>query len=417
MYKISTYSLFKFSLLLLFLQSMFAWFLMGKYIAVFISYFPILTAYLFCVYPSGIIREGIFQIKKSTIICVFLLIIIQLYFVRELKVTSLILALSRITVISIVLLLSDQIKIDLFRFFTKSFAIILSASLFVWILFLLQVSLPHTLVKDNLGSYLNYYFFIILLPTSDFLIPRFSSVFPEPGYLGMISAFLLIANRFELKRKEILIISVSIIFSFSLAAFVVLGFALFMFFAFNSRRPLQYVIIVSFVLFLFYYLSSHINAGDNVVYNYIFKRLEYVNGRIAGFNRFSKDLSIYFQKFMNSNDRYFGLGEVAFRKMIWEGGNAGYKVFLLQYGIFGTLVVSLFYISMVLSYNSKMAWILLTACILIFFQAAYPLLECQLFIFITAIATLRSTKNKYFKISKLILYRRKKALDIESLSS
>lgn len=383
------YILFKFSLLLLLLQSIFAWFLWETFI--FTIIFAFMATFIF--YFTS---KGCFSFNRSNVIPIVLLVIVQLYVVKGMNTNALIAALLRIIIFSAVLLLNDRIKIDLFHFFTKAFAILLSVSLFGWILFLLGVPLPNNPTDFNNGLYYfnNYYFFLLEISSIGVLIPRYSSVFLEPSYLGMIASFLFIANRFELKRKAVLIIFIAILFTFSLAAYIVLLISASGYIILCSKKPIRNFMIFGLFLFSIYFYFSNLNNGDNLVNNLIFERLKYENGDLAGNNRFSPDLDVYLQQSMKTNDKYWGIGAAKFRQMTWEGGNAGYKVYLLQYGIVGTLLVFLFYISMFLSNKSKLAWILLIAYVLIFLQAAYPLMECQLLIFITAIPTLKSIINK-----------------------
>ena len=374
------YNLFKLSVLLLFLQSMFAWFLWGQ----------IVLAIVLCLFLTFIFAftssESIFSIKKSNLPPIFLIFVIQVYVVRDQNTNALIAAFLRIIIISTILLLNDKIKIDLFRFLTKSFAILLSISLFAWILFLLDISLPYFETSFNDEQYIfdNYYFFLynhvdMILP-----IPRFSSVFLEPGQLGMITSFFLCGNRFDLKRKEILVIFIATIFTFSLAAYLLLLISASVYLTIYSKKPFRNFILWGLFLFLFYSFFSTYNNGDNVVNNLIFERLQSDNGKVAGDNRFSVEMDFYFNRFVNSEDITFGNGSEGYNKLSL-GANAGYKVFFIQYGIVGTVLIFLFYLSVVISKPTKTAWILLLVYILCFLQAAYPLWECELILFITAI--------------------------------
>jgi len=395
MFKIKSYSLFKFSFLLIFLESMFAWFLWGKYLLVFALIFPILATFLL-----SFSFNKFFQFTDTKIITFILLIIVQLYAVREFQISFLILSITRICILSIVLFSNDQIKRDLINYFTKGFAILVSISLLGWILFLLGVPLPNKPIYLSEDYYFdNYYFFITQISqirqiSFIDILPRFSSVFLEPGYLGMISTFLVIANRFDLKRKAVLIIFIGVVFSFSLAAYIVLIISFFFWLVINSKRPIQNILFLSMFLLLIYYFFIKFNAGENAFNNYIIKRLIYDNGQISGYNRFTIDLDSFYQHFLSTDKKYFGFGIVEFGKMTWSsGGNAGYKVYILQHGIVGALLIFLFYISMVWNIKSKLVWILLIAYFLFFLQASYPLMECELLIFITAIPLLKSIKK------------------------
>lgn len=224
-------------------------------------------------------------------------------------------------------------------------------------------------------------------------VPRFSSIFLEPGQLGMMTSFFLCANRFELKRKEVLVIFVATVFTFSLAAYVLLLISASVYLTLYSKKPIRNFILWGSFLLLFYSFFSNYNNGDNVINSYILERLQSDNGKIAGDNRFSEEMDFYFKRFINSNDFALGIGSVQYEKL-FLGANAGYKVFLIQYGIFGTLLIFLFYLMVVLGKPTKMAWILFLVYILCFLQAAYPLWECELILFITAIPFFKFNNQK-----------------------
>ena len=391
------YNLFKWGVLLLFLQSMFIWFLWDQQIL-----FIIICLFLTLIFFYNR-KQSVFSIKRANIIPVLLILVIQIYVVRDQNINGLILALIKTILISSFIILNDKIKIYLFRFLTKSIAVIMAISVFAWILYLLDVPLPYFEISFNENQYTfdNYYFFLhnhidMLLP-----YPRFSSVFLEPGQLGMILSFLLLSNRFELKRKEILIIFISLLFTFSLAAYVMLFISATVYLISLSKKPFRNFIIWGSFLFLIYSFSNNYKNGENLVNLFVFERLQIDNGKLAGDNRNSEDLDVYFKKFVNSADFSTGLGKEKYIEL-YLGSNAGYKVFILQYGIIGTFLVLLFYLFIVLGKSTKMAWILFLVYILCFIQAAYPLWDCQLILFITAIPFFKSHNLKIKYINKKI---------------
>jgi len=285
--------------------------------------------------------------------------------------------------------LSEKSKFEIFEFLTKAISIILGISLFGWILYLLSVPLPYFSIDNSYGPYINYLFFIVYDESNYFsIIPRFSSIFLEPGYLGMITSLIIISHQFRLNRNSLKILFATTIFSFSLAAFLVLFLTYLIYLSFSSNRFIWYLIFLVFILILLYFFSLEYNSGENAIYNYFFKRLEFSDGVISGYNRFSGDLESYYYKFVNSNSVFFGIGEQEFRLINWDGGNAGYKVFIIQYGIVGTIFVFILYFSIFLKYSSKAGLLLFFAYCLIFLQAAYPLIEFQLVLFILALPSI-----------------------------
>lgn len=391
------YRLYKFILLLVFLQSIYAWFLWGTTI-----YILLISALITIILYNN--SKLLFRLNKKNLLPTILIIIVQLYVIIDTDINNFIGAIFRIIILCGVLLLKDDLKTDLFLFFSKSIAFILLISIFFWTLYLIGIPLPHTSIDGEYGRYDNYFAFLFLIRSdvSFFVFPRFCSIFLEPGYLGMICSYFIIANNFNLKRNYTWVFLIASILSFSLAAYVVLLIALILILFFNTNNPTFKLFIIGFILFTLYSFFLILNDGDNVFNTYIISRLQVNDGNISGNNRFSSDMIAYFDTFLNSTDKYLGIGPNHFRKIPWNDGNAGYKVFLIIYGFVGTFFIFIFHFSIAIKNNSKLSWILFSAYILIFLQAAYPLLECQLLIFITALAFFKSknfTINNY-KIDK-----------------
>jgi hypothetical protein len=380
--------LLKIGILLVFLKSLFSWFLweLSPYLIGSISIF-------FCgLY--WMVRPSYFPLKKRIFVAIMLLIIVEFYCVRGSNLNGYIGVLLMTIPIIFVLLLKDTMKIDLLWFLTSAMALILLVSMFAWILFLAGVQFPYTKVNFNDGQYWynNYYFFLYNLNPSE-IIPRFSSIFLEPGHLGMITSFLLFANHFAIKRKEVLVLLVVTIFTFSLAAYLLLTISVSVFLLMKSKKPILYFTVWLGFLMIGYYFFNTLNNGNNIVNNLIIERVQVVDGDLSGNNRFSSSMDSYFEDFLKSDNVYTGIGNTKY-ELLNLGPNAGYKVFFLQYGILGTSLLFLFYLSLVFSSKSKEAAFFLIVYILSFSQRAYALWACELLIFITAVSLFKINKSK-----------------------
>jgi hypothetical protein len=188
-----------------------------------------------------------------------------------------------------------------------------------------------------------------------------------------------------------------------LAAYVMLIIAASAYIILNSKHPIRNAVIWGFFIFLVYIFFSTLNDGDNIINNLIFNRLRIEDEGLAGNNRFTPDLDILFDKTMNSKDGFWGIGITEYSKYTGAAG-AGYKVFITQHGIIGVLLVFLLYIFIVFSNVSKMAWIFFLVYILCFLQAAYPLWECELLIFITAMPMFKNIINNTRQCAQLKLF-------------
>lgn len=391
------FKLCKFWLFITFLQSLYAWFTWGQLSKSIILIITLIHCTIFAAFS-----KKYFLIRKSNFLQLIFFTFAELYIIKAFGALNLTRAIVQILIVAFVLFLKDEHKIDLLRYLTRSVAFILFISLLAWVLFLIGVGFPHFVIKhpDFNYWYDNYYVF---LADNKGIVPRFCSIFLEPGHLGMITAFLLFANRFDLKRKDVLIIFIATLFTLSLAAYVLTFISATAYIIFDSKhktslfvfskRKILFVVLFTVFIFTSIYTVLHYNKGNNIVNRAILSRLKYKNGNISGNDRFSHDFTKYFDSFKKSNKVVLGIGN-EFLKMKWKKGNAGWKVFLVQYGIIGILLVFLLYFSFIYYNQSIMTLIFLLIYILNFLQAAYPLWLCELFIFITAMPLLKTFEKQ-----------------------
>lgn len=131
-----------------------------------------------------------------------------------------------------VILFTDKEKILLVNTFTKVYSIVLFVSVIFYVLYLLDINIPYTILKyeSNTGypEFKNYIFLIV--PNQFELFYRFQSIFLEPGHMGVISSLILYLNRYDLRRKSVLIIFVSVVIFFFVSSLYVAYFWLFVVF-------------------------------------------------------------------------------------------------------------------------------------------------------------------------------------------
>jgi len=380
--------LLKTSLLLVFLHSMNAWFLwkITPAIAGAISF-------VFC-FLYLITRPSLFSTRQIFILSIFILVIVRLYVIRDANINAYIEVFIRSSPLALIILLAYEKKIELLRFITSTLGLLLFVSLLAWICFLAGCNLPHSSIEYNNGQYWfdNYYLFIHDL-NPYFVIPRFSSVFLEPGHLGMITSFLLFANRFELKRIEVIILLIATLFTFSLAAYILLFISVMFFLLVRTKKPLIYLSLFVVFLLIGYQFFSQYNNGNNIVNNLIIERLRIEDQSLAGDTRYSELMDSYYNEFIYSDKVFTGIGFNKYEKLNL-GANAGYKVFIVQNGILGTLLLIFLYISFILYHPSIEIILLLLVYALSFLQRAYALWECELIIFILAVAMYKTKEIK-----------------------
>ena len=293
-----------------------------------------------------------------------------------------------------IIFLKPEYQLNLFESLSKWYAILLTASVIWWVLWLLGVPLPNITQKlswqvNNYG-YLNqnYFLFRNSINLSPNIPPvnlyRFNGFFLEPGHIGTITSLFLFANRFDLRKRINIIYLMVIILSFSAAAYVLtaLGYFLYRF----SDKPSKIILPLILTLIGIVVISSY-NGGDNAINEYIFGKITREQGAIDG--RFSKQTQLVWDKTVASGDIFWGLGTIQLKN------SAGYKVYLIMNGIFGAFLTIMAYWFILRSNYSKIGFCMLTVIIISFLQRTYPFWDAFLDPYILGTAYLQFNQNIY----------------------
>lgn len=285
--------------------------------------------------------------------------------------------------------LNDTLKENLLDFVSKWYAIIIGISLVGYLAWLIIGFSSFGVLKNpdytNYSDHLNYILF--LLPEYHHGVTRFSGPFIEPGHLGMISSFLLYANKFNFKHKKYLwVILAGIFFSLSLAGYVLLISA----YAIYRGIGIKQVIAATILVIGTTYVCTDLwNNGNNPVNEKIIERLRYDDERmIRGNNRNLYSTELYFIKMVNDGSFIWGIGAEKYRDLQQKKivGGAGLTVFLISNGIIGLILVLIYY--SIVAFNGidrKYALGFLCLICLCFLQRAYPFWMAWLVPYITSI--------------------------------
>lgn len=223
----------------------------------------------------------------------------------------------------------------------KVFAGFLIISILFFFLHFIGVNLPNVSVERGNYSYTNFFFFLLDdRELWNILIPRFNSVFLEPGHMGTTIIMLLATQIGKWKKWYNVVLFVALLMSFSLAAYC-LGVMLLFLRLWMLRRKIV-LKVLGLVSFLGVIVSGSFvyNDGDNMLNNLIVMRLEVsdTGDDFKGNNRVSEDFEKEFESFLGSSDILFG------REMDYEGwGNSGYRVYIYDYGMAGFALFLVFY--------------------------------------------------------------------------
>ena len=223
----------------------------------------------------------------------------------------------------------------------KVFAGFLIISILFFFLHFIGVNLPNVSVERGNYSYTNFFFFLLDdRELWNILIPRFNSVFLEPGHMGTTIIMLLATQIGKWKKWYNVVLFVALLMSFSLAAYC-LGVMLLFLRLWIMRRKI-FLKVLGLVSFLAIIVGGSFvyNDGDNMLNNLIVMRLEVsdTGDDFKGNNRVSENFEKEFESFLNSSDVLFG------REMDYEGwGNSGYRVYIYDYGMAGFALFLVFY--------------------------------------------------------------------------
>ena len=372
------YFLYKSTCLLMILSSMSAWFLWDIHIGL-LYFFSIL---IWILYYSSMRNKQEVHFRSYSLLAVSCL-----FFVDLVKAENIIPIKTTLLCVVIIQFLSfpDYKRKEILKFCGMGFAIILLISL-VGFLLSWVISIPSFgyLYYENY-VYENYLFFLKL--ASVLRSVRFTSVFLEPGHVGMICAFFLYAFNYEIKKWYVLVYLASLLCTLSLAGYLLLiiGFVLY---CVNNKDSgiFKWVFLCILLFGGGYVVALSYNGGNNLVNSMIIERLEYDEELgVAGNNRADDATRSRFQSFIKSNDVWFGYPLDQYERLRNSDAihGAGYMIYMFSSGIYGVTLVFLFYFIMARKSNNKkyMLFMLLLYAIC-FVQRAYPLWVAWLLPFI-----------------------------------
>ena len=253
---------------------------------------------------------------------------------------------------------------------SKAMGGFLIVSMLYYLLYLIGFPLPsrdaHFLTTY---SYSNYYFFLLDDRDIFTIIPRFHSVFLEPGHMGTMTVMLLFTQIGKWKRWYNVSLIAATLFSFSLAAYGLFVGVIFLGLWVRGKDVVKKAFYVVGILTAITIGAFYYNDGNNMLHDLIMIRLEVEDGELVGDNRVTGDFKADFESLMNSSDALWGRD-----RNTETFGNSGFRVFIYDYGLVGLFLVIVFYL--VAMYNQRNHKALIAALIisaLNFIIRGYPL--------------------------------------------
>lgn len=263
----------------------------------------------------------------------------------------------------------DKYKLSFLKLLDTVLAITIFISLCTWILFLINVPLPHYSMDWNFYNFDNYFTFIYI-PSTFYAFPRYQFLFTEPGYFGCLMVFMIFIRKYNFKQWQTIVYFVALILTYSMAGYLLFFVGLIPFIIANKRNRFKYLLALLLLLFVFLYLA--LIDQDNVVSKMFAYRLQIENGQISGYNRNNTDFDYYWQNiFLSRGDILWGNNEEI--SLIYKDGDlfgVDLRAYICRFGI----VPLIFYFGSLLlyfkRYTSKMGlWYLLL--FIIFYYRGY----------------------------------------------
>ncbi len=351
-------------------------------------YYPFIAAipFLMAVVLSNSSKSPQFH-RKSFLVPTALTTVLLVYqaFVNQLNIFGYIHAFASVLMFATLYAYDIEMLKKAVTFICKVMACILCVSFPFFILYLLGFTLPHFNLTNEAQTYSfdNYIFFLIDDRSLIAIFPRFQSVFTEPGHLGSATSFLLFTQLGQWKKWYNIVLIGATLASFSLAAYVFIVVIALMGAWIQKKHFILKVTIVIVLIAAALITATLYNNGDNLVNTLIVERLEVVDGKMVGDNRVTEDFENDFDSFMKTDDVFLGRD---FDREDYGFGNAGYRVYIYDYGFVGVFLVFILYVSFIFySENTRAALAAIMVAIIAFIVRDTPTSYYFLFsFFITA---------------------------------
>jgi len=233
----------------------------------------------------------------------------------------------------VVLMAKSELKMALLQRLNKFLAALVAISLFAFFIHLIGVPLPHRTYEWKSYVFNDYTFFVII-PSLFYALERFQFVFTEPGYFGCLMAFMIFLNKYDFKKCEVWIFLIALVFTYSLAGYILFFFGLTPFIMQNSKSKFKYLFILVFLLGGFFYLNGA--SEENFVTKMFSYRLQIEDGNLTGYNRTSDRFEYWYSNsFVNSGKWLFGANEEI--EQLYAGSDeligVDLRAYIARYGI------------------------------------------------------------------------------------
>lgn len=236
-----------------------------------------------------------------------------------------------------ILSLRNDIQTDVFRKFVWMLTVLLILSATEYIIYILTgkgLLIAHvTRVTQAAQRDFNHFLFNIITPMD--VLYRFKGLFPEPGNMGTLCAFLLFATWSDKSMRVPFYVFLACgMMSLSLGFYIFLSIFLVTHINLNIKAIFGGVVLAT----AFFYVFGDFFQGRLVDRLTEADDIEDLDNRTTAiFNR-------YFERAYYQDDLWLGVGSDKMPSQVHsEGGNAGAKKWIFQYGIIETFILFIVY--------------------------------------------------------------------------
>lgn len=243
----------------------------------------------------------------------------------------------RVLIILPFCLLKNEIKAQVYVAFKNVLFLMSLLGIIVYAFYSFNLVAPVSVVEfyDNeyvsiTYDYANYVVSYLAVPQIGFA--RLCGLFNEPGMLGTLGALVLVADRLRIDRKNVVIITACIL-AFS-TAFYAIVFVYILIRGIVERNKNIFFLVCLFLVLLV--ILTTIDFYDER-FAFFFNRFVFDDGDFAGNNRTTEPFELVWNSIINDSEKlWFGLG-----RYVPPLGSSSYKIFIINHGIFGTIMIFL----------------------------------------------------------------------------
>ncbi len=342
------------------------------------------------------------RIYKSAIVMCITFLFMYTYYVLDAYPGTLFVGLGTIMkaiIIVIFILQPREGKGNIFRIFSVLFAFSLLPGIVYCVLNILHITLPVGYIESvseikqaNAQHYLHY--FGAVFRENIYYSPIFKQVcaiYDEPGIVGTISAFILFANNYDIKKnKHLILVILGGILSMSFAFYVISLVAFLLMLISRKKIKRKYFFVgVFFAIILIF-------AFNNPIFQqFVFQRFKLVN--LINNNRTSSQFDLLYNDFIatgfSDGSIFFGLGN---GNPIYHSVDvSSYKVIIYNLGLVGFLLIIGWYLGWGLRYSggSRLSKIYLFIFMLSIYQRPWIIYLYYIVILFGGIENLKSIEH------------------------